>query len=76
MITGRTPATHNARVRLTDFWRRMDEVFGRHAEYLAKDQVLAELGNRTPQQALADGEPAKDVWRAVCDGMNVPASQR
>jgi hypothetical protein len=63
-------------VRVSDFWERMRLVFGARAEFLVADQVLAELGNRTPAQALAAGEPTKDVWRAVCEGMEVPARHR
>ncbi len=63
-------------MRLTEFWRRMREVFGPHADSVARDHVFSELGNRTPQQALADGEAAKDVWRGVCDGMEIPANER
>jgi hypothetical protein len=47
-----------------------------YAESVAKDQVLAELGDRTVNQALADGEDAKTVWRAVCDAFDVPARLR
>jgi DUF3046 family protein len=54
----------------------MGEQFGPHAESLAQDHVFSELRNRTVRQALAEGEAAKDVWRAVCEGMEVPASKR
>jgi hypothetical protein len=54
----------------------MSETFGPHATSMASDHVFAELGNRTVQQALASGEPAKDVWRAVCQGMGLPATKR
>lgn len=64
------------RMRLTDFWRRMAEVFGPHAESLASDHVFSELGNRTPREALAAGEPVKDVWRGICDGMDVALGKR
>jgi Protein of unknown function (DUF3046) len=64
-------------VRLTEFWGRMREQFGDvYAESLAKDYVLSNLGGRTVNQALADGEDAKVVWRAVCDTFNVPDSLR
>jgi hypothetical protein len=60
-------------VRLTEFWARMKEQFGDvYAESLAKDYVLSNLGGRTVNKALADGEDAKVVWRAVCDTFNVP----
>ncbi|MEZ5116378.1 MAG: DUF3046 domain-containing protein [Candidatus Nanopelagicales bacterium] len=64
-------------MRLTDFWERMDAVFGvGYARSWAHDHVLAGLGGRTVTQALADGEPAKDVWRAVCEVADVPAVLR
>lgn len=64
-------------MRLTEFWARMKEQFGDvYAESLAKDYVLSDLGGRTVNQALADGEDAKVVWRAVCDTFNVPDSLR
>jgi hypothetical protein len=53
-------------VRLTDFWWRMEQVFGAgYAASVATDQVLPELGGRTVQQALAAGEETVVVWRAV-----------
>jgi Protein of unknown function (DUF3046) len=64
-------------VRLTEFWVRMREQFGDvYAESLAKDYVLSNLGGRTVNEALADGEDSKIVWRAVCDTFNVPDSLR
>jgi hypothetical protein len=64
-------------VRLTDFWERMRRSFGAsYADSLARDHVLAELSGRTIEQALADGEDAKSVWRAVCSEFEVPARDR
>jgi hypothetical protein len=64
-------------MRLTDFWERMRERFGAtYAESLAQDHVIAGLGSRTVAQALADGEDAKTVWRAVCDEFEIPARYR
>jgi hypothetical protein len=64
-------------VRLTEFWVRMRQQFGDvYAESVAKDYVLSNLGGRTVNEALADGEDAKVVWRAVCDTFNVPDSLR
>ena len=55
-------------MRLTEFWERMRAQFGEaYAESVAKDQVLAALGDRTVNQALADGENVKTVWRAVAE---------
>jgi hypothetical protein len=64
-------------VRLTDFWERMHEQFGEaYAASFAKDVVMRELGGRTVEQALAEGESVKDVWRAVCAVVDVPAALR
>ncbi len=63
-------------MRVTDFWDRMRDVFGAHAESVVEMHVLRELDNRTPAQALAAGEPTLRVWRAVCEGHDVPAAQR
>jgi len=64
-------------VRLTEFWERMNRQFGEgYAESVAKDYVLANLGGRTVSQALADGDEAKVIWRAVCASFNVSESLR
>lgn len=55
----------------------MGKQFGEvYAESVAKDYVLGNLGGRTVNRALADGEDAKVVWRAVCEAFNVPESLR
>ncbi|HEX5493746.1 MAG TPA: DUF3046 domain-containing protein [Mycobacteriales bacterium] len=64
-------------MRLSDFWTRMDERFGAgYARSVARDLVLADLGGRTVEQALAAGLPARDVWQAVCEAFDIPANQR
>jgi hypothetical protein len=64
-------------VRLTVFWERMNSQFGeQYAASVAQDYVLAGVGGRTVNQALADGIPVKSVWLAVCDAFDVPASLR
>ena len=64
-------------MKLTEFWDRMREQFGEvYAESVAKDQVLGVLGGRTVNQALADGEDAKTVWRAVVETFDVPERLR
>lgn len=64
-------------MRLTEFWERMQDQFGAsYAESLAKDHVLAPLGGRTIAEALAAGEPVRQVWRAVCEVFDVPAQNR
>lgn len=64
-------------MRLTDFWARMEAVFGeRYAHSWAADHVLASLRGRTVSQALADGDSAKDVWAAVSAEVEVPGRLR
>jgi hypothetical protein len=53
-------------VRLTDFWTRLEQVFGPgYATSVARDQVIPQLGGRTIDQALAAGVQTVTVWRAV-----------
>jgi len=47
-----------------------------YAESVAKDHVLAGLGGRTVNQALAEGVAVKEAWRAVCEEFRVPEHQR
>ena len=66
-------------MRLTDFWDRLEQTFGAaYARSVAADQVLSELGGRTINEALAHGEEAAVVWRAVCAAYpdRVPARLR
>lgn len=62
-----------AAMRLTEFWRRMDEVFGpSYSRSWAADHAVAELAGRTVDEALAQGVGAREVWRAVCRHAEVP----
>ena len=64
-------------MRYTDFWERMERHLGAtYARSYAHDQVLAQLDGRTVEQALADGDDAKDVWRAVVEALQLPARYR
>ncbi|MBV9023098.1 MAG: DUF3046 domain-containing protein [Streptomycetaceae bacterium] len=64
-------------MKLTVFWQRMHAYFGdTYADSFARDHVIAELGGRTVQEAFAAGWQAKDVWRAVCAAVDIPAAQR
>jgi hypothetical protein len=66
-----------ARVRLTAFWDLMRAQFGdAYAESVAKDYVIAAIGDRTVNQALADGEDVKAVWRGVCEAFHLPERVR
>jgi hypothetical protein len=64
-------------MRRTDFWARMDRVFGAaYAPSVARDQMLSELDGRSVEQALAEGEDTKRVWLAVCTHFGLPAAER
>ena len=63
-------------MRLTEFWRRMNERFGAgYAASVAADYRLPLLG-RTIDEALTAGVETKEIWRAVCAEFDMPASLR
>lgn len=63
-------------VRLTEFWRRMEERFGAaYARSLAHDYRLPLLGS-TIDEALAGQVETKEVWRAVCAEFDMPSHLR
>ena len=63
-------------VRLSDFWRLMDDEFGAaYARSLARDHVLGALGNRTPLEALESGIKPREAWLALCAEVDVPRSR-
>ena len=64
-------------MRLTVFWQKMRGQFGdTYAASVAKDYVLADLGGRTADQALAAGVEPKTIWRAVCEAFEIPEESR
>jgi hypothetical protein len=64
-------------VRLTEFRRLMRAQFGDlRAPSVAQDHVFSDLGGRTVDQALEEGEDPKRVWVAVCDAFEVPVRLR
>jgi len=68
---------HPGCVRLSEFWRLMDDELGAaYARSVASTQVVGALDGRTPDQALEAGTPPREVWAAVCDAMDVPPERR
>jgi len=47
-----------------------------YARVWSEQQVMASLGGRTVQEALAAGESPKLVWRAVWENLELPMSLR
>ena len=55
----------------------MSDEFGDvRAGSIARDHVFAELGGRTPDEALAAGLPPQRIWTAVCEAYDVPKERR
>ncbi len=64
-------------VRLSDFWRLMDDEFGSgYSRVLASELVLGELDGRSARDALDAGVEPRKVWLAICEKQDVPVSRR
>lgn len=64
-------------MRITVFRNLMAQEFGDvRADMLARDHVFSSLGGRTVDQALDAGIEPKEIWRAVCEGFEVPPERR
>jgi Protein of unknown function (DUF3046) len=64
-------------VKETELWLRMRKHLGEgYFRVWAAEHNLADLGNRTVNQALVDGEPCKVVWRAVWAALELPLRER
>jgi DUF3046 family protein len=64
-------------VRHTEFWRRMESALGpTYAHVWSREYVIAGLGERTVDQALAEGWEAKAIWREVWRVLELPARDR
>ena len=64
-------------MRISEYWRLMDDEFGAgYSRVLSSTLVLAGVGGRTADQALAAGVEPRRVWLAVCDVQDVPADRR
>lgn len=60
-------------MRLSHFNNLMTDEFGQaYSQVISRDLVLSALGDRTAEQALAEGEDPKEVWLALCEANNVP----
>lgn len=60
-------------MRLSHFNNLMTDEFGQaYSQVISRDLVLGALGDRTAEQALAEGEDPKEVWLALCEANNVP----
>ncbi|MDN5573863.1 MAG: DUF3046 domain-containing protein [Micrococcales bacterium] len=63
-------------MRVSRFNEMVVHEFGQaQGRILVRDTVLGELGHRTAEQALADGEDPKLVWFALCRVQQGPESR-
>jgi len=63
-------------MRLSEFQRAMREEFGEaYSGVLVRDHWLTALGG-TAAEALERGVPARAVWLALCDELQVPLERR
>ncbi|HEY9354998.1 MAG TPA: DUF3046 domain-containing protein [Arthrobacter sp.] len=64
-------------MRISDYWRLMDDEFGSgYSRVVSGSLILAGVGGRTADQALAAGVSPRQVWLAVCDVQDVPPERR
>ncbi|STD07721.1 Protein of uncharacterised function (DUF3046) [Dermatophilus congolensis] len=64
-------------MRLSEFWRLMDEEFGTaRAQVLASHQSVTALGGGTPDELLESGVEPRRVWEALVEQMGVPPERR
>ncbi|MFT4219204.1 MAG: DUF3046 domain-containing protein [Microbacterium sp.] len=63
-------------MRRSEFQRAVEHEFGRRGDSLVADLTLTALGHRTAAEALDAGEPARDVWLALCAQTDVPHERR
>ncbi|MBO9044882.1 DUF3046 domain-containing protein [Curtobacterium flaccumfaciens] len=64
-------------MRVSEFWRAVDQVFGEaYGSVVTCDVVLEGLGGRSAVDALAAGIEARRVWDVLCDSQDVPMDRR
>ncbi len=60
-------------MRISTFWEFMAHEFGAgYSRVLARDLVMAEVGDRTAVEALDAGIDPKQVWFAICKAQEIP----
>ncbi|MBD8139759.1 DUF3046 domain-containing protein [Frigoribacterium sp. CFBP 13605] len=64
-------------MRKSEFARAVEDEFGEaYGRVVTRDLVIQSLGDRTADQAIAQGESPRDVWLALCDVEGVPMGRR
>lgn len=64
-------------MRESEFNRLVAEEFGEaYGPMVAASHRLGEFEDRTAQEAIAAGVPARQVWEALCEDFDVPPERR
>ena len=64
-------------MRLSEFWRLMDQEFGSaYARSLSRSHHLHAVGDLTAEAALEAGLAPRTVWEAMCEDFDVPPERR
>ncbi len=64
-------------MREAELWSRLTQHFGRVSALVwAESHVIGQLGSRTVREALSAGVPCKEIWRAVWQNLELPATER
>jgi len=60
-------------MKVSELRQALADEFGQaYSSVLASDLIMASLGGRTVNDALAAGIPPRDVWMALCRETDVP----
>ena len=66
-----------AAMKESELWQRLEQHLGSgYHRVWAAEHNLADLGNRTVTQAIADGLSSKQIWRAVWAALELPPRDR
>ena len=69
-------AWENYQVKISDFWRNMENEFGpRYSRVLAYSRALTDIGSLTAAQALDRGIKPRQIGEALCRAQDVPAER-
>jgi hypothetical protein len=64
-------------MRVSEFWRAVDQEFGEgYGAVVTRDVVIESLGGRSAVDAIAAGVDARTVWEALCESQDVPPARR
>ncbi|ROS59705.1 DUF3046 family protein [Frigoribacterium sp. PhB160] len=64
-------------MRTSEFTTAVTDEFGEaYGRVVTRDLVIAALGDRTADDALAGGVPPREVWLALCAAEGVPIERR